>query len=152
MAKITNGFLCGVTQSQNVPMSLSFILMREWMRERQNEIDCGWARISTFVLYRDSIVYPKLHYLSDLKGTFSSLSSLKKYFYHLSRAQVQLIVQVTWPFIYIQLFGEQRKQASSCRVLSLDNSCLSFTAISDSDLSGPEKALITQLRQAECDK
>ncbi len=27
-----------------------------------------------------------------------------------------------------------------------------FTAISDSDLSGPEKALITQLRQAECDK
>lgn len=84
MAKITNGFLCGVTQSQNVPMSLSFILMREWMRERQNEIDCGWARISTFVLYRDSIVYPKLHYLSNLKGTFSSLSSLKKYFYHLS--------------------------------------------------------------------
>lgn len=27
--------------SQNV----SFILMREQMRERQNEIDCGWARI-----------------------------------------------------------------------------------------------------------
>lgn len=92
MAKITNGFLCGVTQSQNVPMSLSFILMREWMREKQNEIDCEWARISTFVLYRDSIVYPKLHYLLNLKGTFSSLSSLKKYFYHLSRAQVQHII------------------------------------------------------------
>lgn len=112
MAKMTNSFLCGVTHNQNVSISLSSILMREWMRERQNEIDCRWARISTFALYRDSIVYPKLHYLSN-KGTFPSLSSLKKYFYHLLRAQVQLIIQFPQPFIYIQLFTEQREQASS---------------------------------------
>ncbi len=87
MAKITNGFLCGITQSQNVPMSLSFILMREWMRGRQNEIDCGWARISTFVLYRDSIVYPNFIIYQISKALFL-LSSLKKYFYHLLRAQV----------------------------------------------------------------
>lgn len=41
MAKMTNG----ITQSQNVAVSLSFILMRVQMRERQNEIDYGWARI-----------------------------------------------------------------------------------------------------------
>lgn len=58
--------------------------------ERKTEWD--WLRVGPhpgFILY--SIVYPKLYYLSDLKGTISFLSSSKKYFYHLSRAQVQLI-------------------------------------------------------------
>lgn len=149
---MTNGFLCGVTQSQNVAMSLSFILTRVQMRERLREWD--WLRAgphSGFVLY--SIVYPKLHYLSDLKGTISFLSSSKKYFCHLSRAQVQLI---TWSLGLPLISNFSKNSASNrlhaCQVLSLDDSCLLFTEISDSDLSGPEKALITQLRQRECDK
>lgn len=148
---MTNGFLCGVTQSQNVAMSLSFILMRVQMRERQNEIDYGWARIS--VSFYIQFVYPKLYYLSDLKGTISFLSSSKKYFYHLWELKYSLSLRSLGLSLipnFLKNSGCNRLHA--CQVLSLDDSCLSFTEISNSDLSGPEKALITPLRQGECDK
>lgn len=67
---------------------------RERVDERETEWD--WLRVGPHLHFRFisrfNCLSKKLHYLANLKGTFSSLSSSEKYFYHLLRAQVQLII------------------------------------------------------------